>query len=94
MGDKMLEQVAARVGKLEDEMGAVQTDLAVVQKELEHGSTIFHRLEKTINSLDKDFRIHMNKEEKLLIKFGGALVVFFAATIIGLIGYIWKTHVG
>lgn len=90
----MAKSLDARVDDLEGEMQAVKTDVAVVQKELEHGSTIFHRLEKTINGLDVAFRAHMNKEEKLLIRYGGSFVVFLLAVVVGLITYIWKTHVG
>jgi|APSaa5957512535_1039671.scaffolds.fasta_scaffold95714_2 hypothetical protein len=90
----MGKSVPERVDDLESDVAAVNTRVSVIETELVHGSTIFHRLEKQITSLDDAFRKHMAKEEKVLVRLAGWLLAFFAATILGLIGYIWKSHVG
>lgn len=77
----------ARVGRLESKV-------AVIENDLEHGSTIFHRLEEKMDALDSAFRKHMAREERLLVKIGGWALAGAISIILGLIAYIWKTNIG
>ena len=86
--------IPVRVDELEDEVAETKTRVSVIETELEHGSTIFHRLEQKLDDLDIAFRKHMAREERLFIKFGGWALAGAVTINIGLIAYIWKIQVG
>ena len=79
---------------LKEDVAEIDTRVTVVERELEHGTTIFHRLEGKLDSLDARVREHMGREERLLIRVGGGLILALGSTVMALTVYIWNARIG
>lgn len=90
----MVGSVESKVDDLERAMTGVGTRLALVENDLANGTGVFARLEKKIDHLDVTFRAHMLREEKIVLRIGGWLIVMLAGLVVGLIVYVWKSHAG
>ena len=88
-GDVMEE----RVSKLETDMHVIDKRISIVETELQHGSTIFQKIEATVDSMAERLSSHMDREEGRTRTRHNWEKGILITIVLGLAGYIWKTHI-
>jgi hypothetical protein len=83
-----------RVQRLEERATDHGTRISVMEKDLEHGSTIFEEVKKNQEKLSDALIGHMNAEEKRLAALYRVAAGWLFLACAGLLVYIWESQVG